>query len=79
MTINTSIPKPAPSTADSEGVTPQTSVAAELISSSAPEIFYGPDSLPLPPGLISIEEIVEDLPSSTPSHFGAGITLYPFS
>ena len=45
----------------------------------APEIFYGPDGLPLPPGLIAIEEIVEDLPSSTPSQFGVGITLYPSS
>lgn len=79
VTINTSIPEPAPSTVDSEGVTTQLSTAAELTSSSAPEIFYGPDSLPLPPGLIAMEEIVEDPPSSTPTQLGAGITLYPSS
>jgi len=61
------------------GVIPQTFVAAQSIPSSAPGIFYGPDVLPLPPQLINIEEIVEDPPSSTPSHFGAGITLYPSS
>ena len=77
VTVNTSIPKPATSTADSEGVIPPTSVAAESIPSSAPEIFYGPDGLPLPPGLIAIEDIMEDLPSSSPSHFGTGIHLYP--
>ncbi|CAA2991016.1 Hypothetical predicted protein, partial [Olea europaea subsp. europaea] len=67
----------APSTADSEGVIPQTSITTDSIPSSAPEIFYGPDGLPLPPGLITIEEIVEDPPFSTPSRFGVGITLYP--
>jgi len=77
--VNTSIPEPAPSAADSEGVIPQTSVVTESIPSSAPKIFYEPDGLPLPPGLIAIEEIVEDPPSSTPSHFGVGITLYPSS
>jgi len=33
--------------------------------------------LPLPPGLIAIEEIVEDIPSNTPLHFGTRIHLYP--
>ena len=79
MKVNTSIPEPAPSAADSEGVIPQTSVAVESIPSSAPEIFYRPDGLPLSPGLIAIEEIVEDPQSSAPSHFGVGITLYPSS
>lgn len=59
---------------NSKGVTPPVSVTAEAIPSSAPEIFYGPDGLPLPPGLISIEEIVEDLPSSTPFHLELGST-----
>ena len=77
VTVNTSIAEPTPSRVDSEGVTPPTSVTVESIPSSAPEIFYGPDGLPLPPGLIAIEEIVEDLPSSTPLHFGTGIHLYP--
>ena len=36
VTVNTSIPEPAPFTADSEGVTPPTIVAAESIPSSAP-------------------------------------------
>ena len=75
--LNTCIPEPAPSTADSEGVIPQTFVAAKYIPSSTPEIFYAPDSLPLPPGFIAIEEIVEDPPSSTPSQIGVRITLYP--
>ena len=43
----------------------------------APEIFYGPDGLPLPPRLITIEEIMEDLPPSTPVHFGTGIHVHP--
>ena len=77
--VNTRITEPAPSTTDSEGVIPQTSVTADSIPSSALEIFYGPDGLPLPPGLISIEDIVKDPPSSTPSRFGVGITLYPSS
>ena len=77
--FNTSIPEPAPSIANLEGVVPQTSVDVESISFSAPEIFYGPDGLPLPPDLIAIEEIVEDPPSSTPSQFGVGVTLYPSS
>lgn len=76
---NTSIPELDPSTADSDGVIPQTSVVVESIPSLALEVFYGPDGLPLPPRLIAIEEIVEDPPSSTPSHFSAGITLYPSS
>jgi len=75
--VNTTIPEPTPSRIDSEGVNPPTSIAVECVSSSAQEIFYGPDGLPLPHGLIAIEEIVEDLPSSTPFHFGTGIHLYP--
>jgi len=75
--VNTSIPKPAPSRADSEGVNPPVSVATETIPSSASKIFYEPDGLPLPLGLIAIQDIVEDLPSSTPLHFGIGIHLYP--
>lgn len=77
VTVNTYIPEPAPSTADSECVIPQISVAAESIPSLSPEIFYGPDDIPLQPRLIATEEIIEDPPSSTPSHFGVGITLYP--
>ena len=77
--VNTYIPERTPSIADSEGVVLQTSVTVESIPSSAPEIFYRPDGLPLPPSLIAIEEIVEDPPSSTPSQFGVGVTLYPSS
>ena len=79
MKVNTCVTEPVSSTTSSESVIHQTSVAADSIPSSAPEIFYGPDGLPLPPGLIAIEEIVEDPPSSTPSQFGVGITLYPSS
>lgn len=61
----------------SEAVTPPVSIIVEAIPSLAPEIFYGPDNLPFPPGLISIEDIVEDPLSSTPFHFGTGIHLYP--
>lgn len=61
----------------SEGVTPPVSVTTETIPSSAPEIFYRPYDLPLPIGLIAIEEIAKDSPSSTPFHFGTGIHLYP--
>lgn len=75
--VNTFIPELAPSRTYSEGITPPTSVTAESVPSSAPEIFYRPDDLPLPPGMIAIEEIVEDLPSRTPLHFGTGIRLYP--
>ena len=35
--------------------------------------------MPLPPGLISIEEIVEDPSSNTPTQLGVGIALYPSS
>jgi len=77
--VNTFITEPAPFTTDSKGVIPRTSIAAESIPSSAPEIFYGPNGLSLPPGLIAIEEIVEDPQSSTPSQFGDGIALYPSS
>ena len=75
--VNASIPEPAPSKTNSEGVNPPTSIAAKCAPSSAPEIFYGPDDLSLPPGLIAIEEIVEDIPTSTPLHFGTRIHLYP--
>ena len=64
--VNTYIPETTPSRADSEGVTPPTIVATEIVPSLAQKIFYGPEDLPLPPRLIAIEEIVEDLPSSTP-------------
>ena len=50
---------------NSKGITPPVSVTIEAIPSSAP------------PRLISIEEIVEDLSSSTPLHFGTRIHLYP--
>ena len=53
--VNASILELAPSIAYSEGVTPPKTVATESIPSSAPEIFYGPGGLPLPPGLIAIE------------------------
>lgn len=79
MKVNTCTTEPGSSVISSESVIPQTFVAVDPIPSLAPEIFYGPDGLPLPPGLISIEEIVEDLPTSTPSQFGVGITLYPSS
>ena len=79
MRVNTCVTKPVSSITDSDSVVPRTSVVVDIIPSSALEIFYGPDGLPLPPGLIVIEEIVEDLPSSTPSQFGVGITLYPSS
>ena len=62
---------------NSEGVTPLVSVTTGAKLSSAPEIFYGPDGLPLPPGLIAIEEIVEDPPPSAPVDFGTGIHLHP--
>lgn len=75
--VNTSIPELAPSRADSYGVTPPTSVTIESIPSSTPEIFYGLNNLPLPLRLIAIEEIAEDLPSSTPLHFETLIHLYP--
>ena len=55
----------------------QTTVAVEATPSSAPEIFYEPDGLPLPPSLIAIEEIVEDQQANTPTHFGVGATLFP--
>jgi len=77
--VNTYVTEPVSSVTGSESVIPRTSVAVDIIPSSAPEIYYGPDGLLLPPGLIAIEEIVEDLPSSAPSQFGVGITLYPSS
>ena len=77
LRTNTCVTEPVPSVTGSESLVLQTSVAVDSTSSSAPEIFYGPDGLPLPPGLIAIEEIVEDPQTSTPTHFGVGITLYP--
>ena len=77
LRVDTCLTEPVISLTSPESVVPQTSVAVDFIPSSAPEIFYGPDGLPLPPGLIAIEEIAEDLPSSAPLQFGAGITLYP--
>lgn len=41
-----------------EGVSPLVSVTAKAIHSSSPEIFYGPESLSLPPRLIALEEII---------------------
>ena len=38
---------------NSEGATPLVSITTEAIPSSAPEIFYGPDGQPLPPGLVA--------------------------
>ena len=76
MRVDTCVTEPVISLTGPESVIPQTSVTVDFIPSSAPEIFYGPDGLPLPPGLIAIKEIVEDLPSSAPLQFGAGITLY---
>jgi len=79
LKVNTCVTEPVSFTTSSESVVPQTFVVMDSIPSSVPEIFYGPDDLPLPLGLIAIEEIVEDPPSSTPSQFGVGITLYPSS
>lgn len=62
---------------NSEGVTPPVFVTAEATLSSAREIFYRPDGLPLPPGLIAIEQIVEDIPPSTLVQFGTRIHLHP--
>lgn len=58
-------------------VTPLASATVETTPSLAPEIFYIPDGLPLPPNLIAIEEIIKDPPSNTPFHFGTSINLYP--
>jgi hypothetical protein len=75
LRVNTCVTEPVPSTTGSESLAPQTSVAVDSTPSSAPEIFYGPDGLPLPPGLIAIEEIVEDPQASTPTHLESG-SLY---
>ena len=69
--------EPVPSVTGPESFVPQTSVAVVTTPSSAPEIFYGPDGLPLPPGLIAIEEIIEEPQVSTPIQFGVGVTLFP--
>ena len=74
---NTCVTEPVPSVTGPESFVPQTTVTVETTTSSAPEIFYGPDGLPLPPGLIAIEEIAEDPQASTPTHFGVGVTLFP--
>lgn len=79
LRVSTCVTELVSSVTGSEVVVPQTSVVVDSIPSSAPKIFYRPDGLPLPPGLIAIEYIVEDSPSSTPSQFGVGITLYPSS
>jgi len=55
LRVGTCVTEPVSSVTGSESVVPQTSVAANSIPSSAPKIFYGPDGLPLPPGLIAIE------------------------
>ena len=60
LRANTCVTEPIPSATGSESLAPQTFVVVDSTPSSAPEIFYGPDGLPLPPGLIAIEEIVED-------------------
>jgi len=62
---------------NSKGITPLISITIEAIPSSAPEIFYRPDGLPLLARLIAIEEMVEDPSSSTPLHFGVVIHLHP--
>ncbi|CAA3004320.1 Hypothetical predicted protein [Olea europaea subsp. europaea] len=62
LRISTCVIEPVSFVTGSESVVPQTSIAADSIPSSAPETFYEPDGLPLPPGLIAIEEIVEDPP-----------------
>jgi len=74
---STCVSRPVPSVTGLESLFPQTTVAVETTPSSAPEIFYGPDGLPLPLGLIAIEEIVEDPQETTPTHFGVGVTLFP--
>jgi hypothetical protein len=77
LKTSTCITEPVPSETGPQSLVVQTTVAVEATPSSAPEIFYGPDGLPLPPGLIAIEEIVEDQQANTPIHFGVGTTLFP--
>ena len=60
LRVNTCVTEPITSTTGSESLALHTSVAVDSTPSSALEIFYGPDGLPLPLGLIEIEEIVED-------------------
>lgn len=61
---------------------PQSSVTIEsssLPQSLPPEIYLGPDSEVLPPGLILIEEeLQEETTPSTPTHFGSGLHLYHY-
>ena len=47
LRVNTCVTKPVPSTTGSESLALQTSVAVDSTPSSALEIFYRPDSLPL--------------------------------
>jgi hypothetical protein len=75
LKTSTCLTEPVPSETGPQSLVVQTTVAVEATPSSAPEIFYGPDGLPLPPGLIAIEEIVEDQQANTPIHFGVGTTV----
>ena len=77
LKTSTCLTEPVPSETGPQSLVVQTTVAVEATPSSAPEIFYGPDGLPLPPGLIAIEEIVEDQQANTPIHFGVGTPLFP--
>ena len=77
LRANTCVTEPVPSVTSSKSLVPQTFVAVYSTPSSALEIFYRPDGLPLPAGLIAIEEIVEDPQASTPTQFGVGVTLFP--
>ena len=77
LKTSTCLTEPVPSETGPQSLVTQTTVAVETNPSSAPEIFYGPDGLPLPPGLIAIEEMVEDQQANTPIHFGVGTPLFP--
>ena len=59
-------------------VIPQISVAIEspISHSQPPEIYFGPDSEILPPGLVVIEEIPQDETPLTPTHSGEDLYLY---
>ena len=59
-------------------VIPQFSIAIEspILHSQPPEIYFGPNSEILPPGLILIEEIPQDETPLTPTHFGEDLYLY---
>ena len=61
---------------------PQTSITVETSSlpqEQIPEIYYGPDSEILSPGLISIKEEHEVESPRTPFHFGTRLYLYPYT